>query len=97
MLSLMLCALTGTLFVYQGQEIGMINVPKTWGIDLFKDIESVNFYWAMAKQSGNDERELDYVMRSLQVLSRDNARIPMQASFLLIFILFFLVQVEIVG
>src|SRR3569833_6759 len=28
LLSLMLCALTGTLFIYQGQEIGMINVPK---------------------------------------------------------------------
>lgn len=74
----MLCSLTGTLFLYQGQEIGMINVPRSWSIDSYKDIESVNFYKTMAAQSRNDPAELDYVMRSLQILGRDNARLPMQ-------------------
>ncbi|KAK4138171.1 glycoside hydrolase family 13 protein [Trichocladium antarcticum] len=78
MLSMMLCALTGTLFVYQGQEIGMINVPRSWPIDAYRDIESVNFYKTMAAESRNDPAELEYVMRSLQVLGRDNARLPMQ-------------------
>lgn len=78
MLSLMMCSLTGTLFVYQGQEIGMINVPKDWPIDYYKDIESVNFYKLMAAKTNNDPEEMAYVMRSLQTLSRDNARIPMQ-------------------
>ncbi|KAK4226087.1 alpha-glucosidase [Podospora fimiseda] len=78
MLSLLMCSLTGTLFVYQGQEIGMINVPKSWGIDSYQDIESVNFYNTMAKQTNNDPAELEYIMKSLQILSRDNARIPMQ-------------------
>ncbi|KAK3989463.1 alpha-glucosidase [Cladorrhinum sp. PSN332] len=78
MLSLLMCSLTGTLFVYQGQEIGMINVPKSWDIDSYQDIESVNFYHTMAKQTNNDPAELEYIMKSLQVLSRDNARIPMQ-------------------
>lgn len=38
MLAMMLCAMTGTLFVYQGQEIGMINAPKDWPIEDYKDI-----------------------------------------------------------
>jgi alpha-glucosidase len=74
----MLCALTGTLFIYQGQEIGMINVPRAWPIEHYRDIESVNFYKAMAAQTRNDPAELAYVMRSLQILGRDNARLPMQ-------------------
>ncbi|KAK4043287.1 glycoside hydrolase superfamily [Parachaetomium inaequale] len=78
LLSLMLCALTGTLFIYQGQEIGMINVPPSWPIDAYRDIESVNFYKTMAAQSRDDPAELAYVMRSLQILGRDNARLPMQ-------------------
>ncbi|KAK3956901.1 glycoside hydrolase family 13 protein [Pseudoneurospora amorphoporcata] len=78
MLSLMMCSLTGTLFIYQGQEIGMINVPKDWPIEYYKDIESVNFYKVMAAKTNNDPDEMAYVMRSLQILSRDNARIPMQ-------------------
>lgn len=78
MLALMMCSLTGTLFIYQGQEIGMINVPKEWPIEKYKDIESVNFYKLMAAKTNNDPDEMAYVMRSLQTLSRDNARIPMQ-------------------
>ncbi|KAK3301622.1 glycoside hydrolase superfamily [Chaetomium strumarium] len=78
LLSLMLCALTGTLFIYQGQEIGMINVPRSWPIDEYRDIESVNFYKAMARQTNNDPAEMAYVMRGLQILGRDNARLPMQ-------------------
>jgi alpha-glucosidase len=76
----MLCSLTGTLFLYQGQEIGMINVPRSWPIEHYRDIESVNFYKTMAAQSNNDPAELEYVMRSLQILGRDNARLPMQWS-----------------
>ncbi|KAK1832352.1 alpha-glucosidase, partial [Podospora conica] len=78
MLAIMMTALTGTLFLYQGQEIGMINVPRTWPISEFRDIESVNFYKSIAAQTGNDREKLAYVMHSLQILGRDNARLPMQ-------------------
>ncbi|KAK3374889.1 alpha-glucosidase [Podospora didyma] len=78
MLALMMCALTGTLFIYQGQEIGMINVPKDWPIEDFQDIESLGFYKSIAASTGNDKKALDYVMSSLQILGRDNARLPMQ-------------------
>jgi len=34
----------GTIFLYQGQEIGMANVPDTWDISEYKDIATQN-YW----------------------------------------------------
>jgi glycosidase len=44
MLALMQSTLAGTLFVYQGEEMGMRNVPVEWGEEEYKDIESVNFF-----------------------------------------------------
>lgn len=35
---------SGTLFVYQGQELGMSNLPATWPMDDYKDVETQNFY-----------------------------------------------------
>lgn len=34
----------GTLYVYQGQELGIKNFPQTWGIEEYKDVASQN-YW----------------------------------------------------
>ena len=87
MLALLLTTLTGTLFIYQGQEIGMINVPREWTIDEdYQDIESVNFYHTAVKvaretMAGDEQAiqdEIDYIRRSIQILGRDNARTPMQ-------------------
>lgn len=78
MLAMMLTALTGTLFIYQGQEIGMINVPKSWPIEDFKDIESLGFYKRIATSTNNDKEALGRVMQGLQILGRDNPRLPMQ-------------------
>jgi len=36
--------LIGTLYIYQGEELGMCNIPLSWGPEEYKDIESVN-YW----------------------------------------------------
>jgi oligo-1,6-glucosidase len=45
LLALMHSTLSGTVYVYQGQELGMRNVPKDWDIPTeFKDVESIN-YW----------------------------------------------------
>ncbi|KAF7563255.1 hypothetical protein G7046_g870 [Stylonectria norvegica] len=68
--------LTGTLFLYQGQEIGMTNMPKSWGIEEYKDIESSNFY-AEAVESGDTER-IEATMHGLRILGRDHARLPFQ-------------------
>ncbi|KAL3608955.1 hypothetical protein FPOAC2_03966 [Fusarium poae] len=68
--------LTGTLFLYQGQEIGMTNMPRSWGIEEYKDIESSNFF-AEAVASGNEKRVKD-TMNGLQIMARDHSRIPFQ-------------------
>lgn len=34
----------GTPFVYQGQEIGMTNVPKSWPMEEYQDIDCLN-HW----------------------------------------------------
>ncbi|KAF4618418.1 hypothetical protein G7Y89_g14885 [Cudoniella acicularis] len=78
MLAMMMCAMTGTLFIYQGQEIGMINAPKDWPIEDYKDIESVNYYNSVAQRTNNDPKALGHVMKSIQILGRDHARLPMQ-------------------
>lgn len=44
LLCLMEAFLCGTLYIYQGQEIGMRNVPPEWDPSEYKDIESQN-YW----------------------------------------------------
>lgn len=77
MLAIMMAAMTGTLFVYQGQEIGMINAPKDWPIEEYKDIESINYYNSV-KARGASEEALKHVMHSIQILGRDHARLPMQ-------------------
>jgi len=78
LLALAMCAMTGTLFIYQGQEIGMINLPKDWPIEDYQDIEAVNYYKSVAKRTSNDPEALARVMKGIQTVGRDNARVPMQ-------------------
>ena len=69
--------LTGTIFLYQGQEIGMVNMPGSWPIEMeYKDVESLNFY-KEAKASGGAER-IKKTEEGLRILARDHSRIPMQ-------------------
>ena len=68
--------LTGTLFLYQGQEIGMTNMPLSWSIDEYKDVESSGFY-AEAVESGDQER-VRKTLHGLSLLARDHSRIPFQ-------------------
>ncbi|KAL7755948.1 hypothetical protein ACKLNR_012941 [Fusarium oxysporum f. sp. zingiberi] len=42
MLATLLATMTGTLFLYQGQEIGMINGPESWSANEYKYVRSVN-------------------------------------------------------
>ncbi|MDX6724929.1 MAG: oligo,6-glucosidase [Solirubrobacteraceae bacterium] len=63
----------GTPYVYQGEELGMTNAPFH-GIDDFRDIESLNhFAESVALGAAPDD-----VLAALRVMSRDNARTPMQ-------------------
>jgi len=61
----------GTPYIYQGEELGMTNVPFRRITD-FRDIESLNHY-RDAVAAGADP---DDVLRALRHRSRDNARTP---------------------
>jgi oligo-1,6-glucosidase len=63
----------GTPYVYQGEELGMTNVPFG-SIEAFRDIESLNHY-AEAVGAGEDP---ETVLAAMRPMSRDNARTPMQ-------------------
>ncbi|KAL4755732.1 glycoside hydrolase family 13 protein [Aspergillus foveolatus] len=80
MLALMMVAMTGTLFLYQGQEIGMINAPRDWPIDEYKDIEGLGYYREAQAQvaSGVNPTREERIMDGLRVLARDHSRLPMQ-------------------
>jgi oligo-1,6-glucosidase len=73
LLATVLHLLRGTPFVYQGEELGMTNVPFG-SIEDFEDIESVN-YFQESVALGEDPEE---VLAALRVMSRDNARSPVQ-------------------
>ncbi|KAH8880786.1 alpha amylase [Thozetella sp. PMI_491] len=75
-LALWQATLTGSLYLYQGQEIGMTNMPPSWGIEEYKDVESSNFY-AEAVASG-DAKRVKATMQGLQRLARDHSRLPFQ-------------------
>ncbi|OAG00564.1 alpha-glucosidase-like protein maltase [Paraphaeosphaeria sporulosa] len=80
LLALMMCALSGTLFIYQGQELGMTNFPETWDMSEYKDVDSSNYYKMVAQRSGGDATKLAEAKSSLQHLARDHARVPMSWS-----------------
>jgi glycosidase len=44
MLATLLGSQSGTLFIYQGQELGMPNVPQDWPLENYRDIETLN-HW----------------------------------------------------
>jgi oligo-1,6-glucosidase len=64
----------GTPYVYQGEELGMTNVPFASAAD-FLDLESVNYFEHATRDLGVDPES---VLANLRLGSRDNARSPMQ-------------------
>lgn len=77
LLALLLGTLSGTMFVYQGQEIGMVNVPQDWPIEEYLDVASINYYNEVTQSIDGDNTEAKArALRSLQHLARDNSRIP---------------------
>ena len=75
MLATMCYLQCGTPFIYQGQEIGMLNI-KIDSLDKYKDVLTFNNYKIFKKLGISDEKFLKIANRS----SRENARTPMQWS-----------------
>lgn len=73
MFAILLHMMKGTPYIYQGEEIGMTNLPIA-DISEAEDIESINMY--------NERIEQGYskadIIQSINAKGRDNARTPMQ-------------------
>lgn len=74
MLATVLMTLSGTPFVYQGQEIGTTSARMQDIFD-YKDVETIRSYKLMSGIFGNK-----FAIKNLSYCSRDNARTPMQWS-----------------
>ncbi|MEM1486161.1 alpha-glucosidase [Oscillospiraceae bacterium PP1C4] len=66
--------LQGTPYIYQGEEIGMTNVPFE-SMDDYNDLDTHNAYSQMKASGSLSEEE---IMDRIRQKSRDNARTPMQ-------------------
>lgn len=75
MLATCLHMMQGTPYVYQGQELGMTNVPFE-GVEDFRDLDSINAYHELVEDQKVFSKE--EMMRYLRYKSRDNARTPFQ-------------------
>jgi len=73
MLATVLHLLKGTPYVYQGEEIGMTNVPFTT-IEQYKDVETLNMH-RLHLEAGLSP---DDFIAGANANGRDNARTPMQ-------------------
>lgn len=72
LISVMMLTLKGTPFIYQGQEIGMMN-PGYQELEDFKDIETLNVLGILEE----NELSKEAILRLLNNGSRDNARAPL--------------------
>jgi len=74
MLATLLLTLQGTPFIYQGEEIGMINVRFS-SIEDYRDLEIFNYYNEAVNKYGLEAKK---AMESIYKKGRDNQRTPMQ-------------------
>lgn len=80
LLTLFQVALTGTLYIYQGQEIAMTNLPDDWNIGEYLDVGTVQYYQELIKEHGEDEEKTKKIMDLVSLVARDHARSPVQWS-----------------
>ncbi|KAG2134200.1 glycoside hydrolase family 13 protein [Suillus bovinus] len=71
-----------TLYVYQGQELGLKNFPRTWRIEEYDDVAS-QIYWNLTeyqrqKAQGKEAVEMFDILDSFAQKARDHARTPIQ-------------------
>lgn len=74
LLAVLQFTLKGTPFIFQGQELGLVNKAFS-SIEDFRDIETLNKYEELLK-----EMDKDSAFKKILAGSRDNSRTPMQWS-----------------
>ncbi|KAJ5632797.1 glycoside hydrolase [Penicillium lividum] len=80
MLATALALQSGTPFVYQGQELAMGNVPKSWSITSYKDIDCLNHWERLITEQPDGSQARISALVEYQKKSRDNGRTPVQWS-----------------
>ncbi|KAK4494720.1 hypothetical protein PRZ48_014076 [Zasmidium cellare] len=81
LLALLQTTLSGTQFIYQGQEIGMTNMPESWGVSEFRDPDALIYiedYCNLHRDKDPNARE--NAIKGVFKVGRDNGRTPMQWS-----------------
>ncbi len=73
MLHTFILSMRATPYIYNGDEIGMVNTNHT-NIEYYQDLYTINYYNGL-KQKGGDYKGF---LQSHAKISRDNARTPMQ-------------------
>ena len=56
--------LSGTLYVYQGEELGQRNMPPGFEPSEYKDIETINYWEKVCHLTGSDTDVSNTVVRS---------------------------------
>jgi oligo-1,6-glucosidase len=79
MFAIMLGTLSGTLFLFQGQEIGMVN-SKDWKPDQIKDVAAGNYWKEINEMYPGDEKMQKAALAGIQKVGRDNSRTPVHWS-----------------
>ncbi|KAI7520269.1 glycoside hydrolase, partial [Hortaea werneckii] len=80
LLCLMQTTLSGTIYVYQGEELGMKNIVPEIPIEEYKDVESINYYKKITSLYPNDPEKANQAKDCLQRKARDHSRTPVQWS-----------------
>ncbi|PPQ72218.1 hypothetical protein CVT26_006972 [Gymnopilus dilepis] len=74
--------ISGTQFVYQGQELALKNFPRSWGIQEYKDVASLNYWNSVLAQRraerGTEDVDMSDTLDNFQKKARDHSRVPMQ-------------------
>ncbi|GAA6008276.1 hypothetical protein JCM10207_000063 [Rhodosporidiobolus poonsookiae] len=81
LLATYLLTLSGSIIVYEGQEIGMINCPKDWSIEKeYKDVNTINTLRQIKEdaKTTNDPSLVERGIEGIQLTARDHSRTPMQ-------------------
>lgn len=81
LLALLQTTLSGTEFIFQGQEIGMSNMPSTWNETEFRDPDATIYiedYVGLHHKTDPNAR--GKALQGIFKVGRDNSRTPMQWS-----------------
>ena len=75
LLALLEVSLTGTLYVYQGQELGQVNL-KGWPIEKYEDVEVHTNYKIIKEKYGDESVEMKKFKEGVALIARDHSRTP---------------------